>query len=317
MRRNDRQGDRAGRHSGGDDLGHLQLRPHHRGEPRDPRRAHRARLRRSHLGPEKDYAYGMRIVRTALAGADRRRARARRCSIRWRPARARRPAMRLEMGTFPVHGHHLRRDDALRRRPARGGPRGACWRRCAQDPRIATAELEIARPGESVRIWPVRDVIEPRLKVEGPGRLLSRHLRARHRHGGRGAHASPRRHGRGRGVERQLARRRRGLRRDVPRHVRALGRDVSLSEAHQPVPGRRARSGAGRGGQERRRAQGRADGGRPARRGRARAHPARARGLRADAGRSGAAAAWSTSGACTRPRPCRARPRRSARPPTA
>src|SRR4029077_14126023 len=38
-----------------------------------------------------------------------------------------------------------------------------------EDPRIATAELEIARPGESVRIWPVRDVIEPRVKVEGPG----------------------------------------------------------------------------------------------------------------------------------------------------
>src|SRR5206468_8393714 len=38
-----------------------------------------------------------------------------------------------------------------------------------QDPRIATAGLEIARPGESVRIWPVRDVIEPRVKVEGPG----------------------------------------------------------------------------------------------------------------------------------------------------
>jgi glycine reductase len=37
------------------------------------------------------------------------------------------------------------------------------------DPRIATAELELAKPGESVRIWPVRDVIEPRIKVEGPG----------------------------------------------------------------------------------------------------------------------------------------------------
>ena len=38
-----------------------------------------------------------------------------------------------------------------------------------QDPRVAKAELEIARPGESVRIWPVRDVIEPRIKVEGGG----------------------------------------------------------------------------------------------------------------------------------------------------
>ena len=38
-----------------------------------------------------------------------------------------------------------------------------------EDPRIVSAELDIARPGESVRIWPVRDVIEPRVKVEGPG----------------------------------------------------------------------------------------------------------------------------------------------------
>src|ERR687891_159797 len=38
-----------------------------------------------------------------------------------------------------------------------------------RDPRTATAEIELAKPGESVRIWPVRDVIEPRIKVEGPG----------------------------------------------------------------------------------------------------------------------------------------------------
>ncbi|MEE9146675.1 MAG: glycine/sarcosine/betaine reductase component B subunit, partial [Candidatus Tectomicrobia bacterium] len=39
------------------------------------------------------------------------------------------------------------------------------WR----DPRIASADLELAHPGESVRIWPVRDVLEPRIKVEGLG----------------------------------------------------------------------------------------------------------------------------------------------------
>jgi glycine reductase len=38
-----------------------------------------------------------------------------------------------------------------------------------QDPRIASADLDLAFPGESVRIWPVRDVIEPRIKVNGPG----------------------------------------------------------------------------------------------------------------------------------------------------
>lgn len=76
--------------------------------------------------------------------------------------------MRLELGTFPVHdvtfGHQtcyqdgrleIDRDEVL-----------AAVRR---DPRIARAELELAHPGESVRIWPVRDVVEPRVKVEGPG----------------------------------------------------------------------------------------------------------------------------------------------------
>ena len=37
-----------------------------------------------------------------------------------------------------------------------------------RDPRIASSDLESAHPGESVRIWPVRDVIEPRIKVDGP-----------------------------------------------------------------------------------------------------------------------------------------------------
>lgn len=37
------------------------------------------------------------------------------------------------------------------------------------DPRIQKVDLKLAMPGESVRIWPVRDVVEPRIKVEGPG----------------------------------------------------------------------------------------------------------------------------------------------------
>ncbi|MGI9952403.1 glycine/sarcosine/betaine reductase component B subunit [Moorellaceae bacterium AZ2] len=38
-----------------------------------------------------------------------------------------------------------------------------------QDERIAGVKVELARPGERVRILPVKDVIEPRVKVEGPG----------------------------------------------------------------------------------------------------------------------------------------------------
>ncbi len=76
--------------------------------------------------------------------------------------------MRLEMGTFPVHdvvfGSHTRWQDGRLEID-----RDAILDVILHDPRIATAELEIAKPGESVRIWPVRDVIEPRIKVEGPG----------------------------------------------------------------------------------------------------------------------------------------------------
>jgi sarcosine reductase len=76
--------------------------------------------------------------------------------------------MRLEMGTFPVHdvvfGSHTRWQDGRLEIN-----RDSILDLILHDPRIATAELELAKPGESVRIWPVRDVIEPRIKVEGPG----------------------------------------------------------------------------------------------------------------------------------------------------
>lgn len=41
-----------------------------------------------------------------------------------------------------------------------------------EDERIVSADVELARPGESVRITPVKDVIEPRVKVEGPGGIF-------------------------------------------------------------------------------------------------------------------------------------------------
>ncbi len=41
-----------------------------------------------------------------------------------------------------------------------------------EDERIRAVELDIAKPGESVRITPVKDVIEPRVKVEGPGEIF-------------------------------------------------------------------------------------------------------------------------------------------------
>lgn len=40
------------------------------------------------------------------------------------------------------------------------------------DARIQSVEVFLARPGESVRIIPVKDVVEPRVKVEGPGGIF-------------------------------------------------------------------------------------------------------------------------------------------------
>lgn len=41
-----------------------------------------------------------------------------------------------------------------------------------EDEHLAKVDVEIARPGESVRITPVKDVIEPRVKVEGGGGIF-------------------------------------------------------------------------------------------------------------------------------------------------
>ena len=76
--------------------------------------------------------------------------------------------MRLALGTFPVTEVAF----GSRTRYEQGRlevDREAALAAVREDPRIVTAGFEIARPGESVRIWPVRDVIEPRVKVEGPG----------------------------------------------------------------------------------------------------------------------------------------------------
>jgi len=41
-----------------------------------------------------------------------------------------------------------------------------------QDERLSEVDVELARPGEEVRIVPVKDVIEPRVKVSGSGELF-------------------------------------------------------------------------------------------------------------------------------------------------
>ena len=76
--------------------------------------------------------------------------------------------MRLELGTFPVRS--IAFGETTRWADGRlTVDRAAALAEVRRDVRIADAALEIAAPGESARIWPVRDVIEPRIKVEGSG----------------------------------------------------------------------------------------------------------------------------------------------------
>lgn len=77
--------------------------------------------------------------------------------------------MRLEMATFPVtdvrFGEQTRWEDGVLE-INKGEIIRMVYR---EEPRIESIDLELAKPSESVRIWPVRDVVEPRYKVDGPG----------------------------------------------------------------------------------------------------------------------------------------------------
>ncbi len=76
--------------------------------------------------------------------------------------------MRLELGTFVVRdavfGASTRYADGVLEID-----RERVLAAVREDPLVAEVDLAIARPGDSVRIWPVRDVVEPRVKVRGPG----------------------------------------------------------------------------------------------------------------------------------------------------
>ncbi|MCH9039265.1 MAG: hypothetical protein IIC23_07715 [Chloroflexi bacterium] len=76
--------------------------------------------------------------------------------------------MHLEIGTFPVRdvvfAQQTRWDNGVLEIN-----KDEMLQAVRDDPRVLTIDIELAYPGESVRIWPVRDVVEPRVKVEGPG----------------------------------------------------------------------------------------------------------------------------------------------------
>jgi len=76
--------------------------------------------------------------------------------------------MRLELGTFPVKevvlGRRTRWDNGTLE-----VNKHELLEAILSDPRILRADIELVRPGDNVRITSVRDVLEPRIKVEGPG----------------------------------------------------------------------------------------------------------------------------------------------------
>lgn len=76
--------------------------------------------------------------------------------------------MRLELGSFPVTdvdaGSETSYSDGLLTVDL-----DHLVERVLEDPAITHAGIEIARPGDSTRIVGYRDVLEPRVKVEGPG----------------------------------------------------------------------------------------------------------------------------------------------------
>ena len=76
--------------------------------------------------------------------------------------------MTLEIGTFPVTdvvvGGRTRWADGVLEIDTR-----ELLDLVMDDPAVAGADIEVARPGESARIIRIRDIIEPKCKVEGPG----------------------------------------------------------------------------------------------------------------------------------------------------
>ncbi|MCC6174258.1 MAG: hypothetical protein IT305_03045 [Chloroflexi bacterium] len=76
--------------------------------------------------------------------------------------------MRLELGTFPVDDVSFGAETRWRHGILTIDPDDLLGR-IRSDERITRVELEIVRPGESVRLTTVRDVLDPRIKVAGPG----------------------------------------------------------------------------------------------------------------------------------------------------
>jgi glycine reductase len=77
--------------------------------------------------------------------------------------------MVLELGRVPIEEVDWGRKTSIDGKVLRIDREELIQKAHGGDPRITSIHAEIARPGESTRIIPIKDVIEPRVKVEGSG----------------------------------------------------------------------------------------------------------------------------------------------------
>ncbi|MHC1743201.1 MAG: glycine/sarcosine/betaine reductase component B subunit [Syntrophobacteraceae bacterium] len=80
--------------------------------------------------------------------------------------------MKLELGRIRVRDVVWGRKTLLDQRVLQIKREELLERARGEDSRIASIDAEIARPGQSVRIIPIKDAIEPRVKVEGRGGMF-------------------------------------------------------------------------------------------------------------------------------------------------
>ena len=79
--------------------------------------------------------------------------------------------MKLELGYIDIHDIQFAQSPSIQDGVLYVDPK-AIEAIALEDANIKAAKVEIARPGESVRITPVKDVIQPRVKVEGNGGIF-------------------------------------------------------------------------------------------------------------------------------------------------
>jgi glycine reductase complex component B subunit alpha and beta len=80
--------------------------------------------------------------------------------------------MVLELGRIPVEDIEWGPGTALEGKALQINRKELIERTGGNDPRITSIEAEIAKPSQSVRIIPIKDIIEPRVKVEGKGGMF-------------------------------------------------------------------------------------------------------------------------------------------------